>query len=125
MNTDEHGWENLAEAIIGAAFEVSNVLGAGFLEKVYERALLQELSLRGLKAKAQCPIRVSYKGHYIGDYLADLVIEDTILVELKCVERFSGEHVAQCINYLRASGLHVALLLNFQHPKLEWKRVLL
>ena len=126
MDTDTHGSEpELTEAVIGAAFEVANVLGAGFLERVYERALLRELALRGVKAKAQVPFRVCYKGQYVGEYLADLVIEEKLIVELKCVERFANEHLAQCINYLKVSGLQVALLINFQRPKVEWKRVLL
>ena len=126
MDTDTHGSEpELTEAVIGAAFEVANVLGAGFLERIYERALIRELALRGVEAKAQVPFRVCYKGQYVGEYLADLVFEEKLIVELKCVERFANEHLAQCINYLKVSGLQVALLINFQRPKVEWKRVLL
>lgn len=115
--------EALAETVIGAAYEVSNALGAGFLEKIYERALIEELGLRGLRAKAQAPFPVAYKGKHIGTYAADLVIEDRLLVEVKCVEHFSIEHLAQCINYLKASGLHLALLINFRRSKVEWRRV--
>ena len=127
MDTDAHGLveSNLTEAVIGSAFEVANVLGAGFLEKVYERALIRELALRGVSAKAQISFPVCYKGQYLGEYVADLVVEEKLMVELKCVERFANEHLAQCINYLKSSGLQVALLLNFQRPKVEWKRVLL
>jgi len=131
MDTDAHGWEpDLTEAVIGSAFEIANVLGAGFLEKVYERALIRELALRGVRAKAQvwfpvCYFPVCYKGQYVGEYMADLVVEEKLIVELKCVDRFANEHLAQCINYLKASGLGVALLINFQRPKVEWKRVLL
>src|SRR6266567_8413898 len=126
MDTDSLEWEpELTQAVIGAAFEVANVLGAGFLERVYERALIRELALRGVNAKAQVPFRVCYKGQSVGEYLADLVVEEKLIVELKCVERFANEHLAQCINYLRVSGLQVALLINFQRPKVEWKRVLL
>ncbi len=126
MDTDTHGWEpDLTEAVIGAAFEIANVLGAGFLEKVYERALLRELALRGVSAKAQVSFPVCYKGQYVGEYVADLVVEEKLIVELKCTDRFANEHLAQCINYLKASGLQVALLINFQRPKVEWKRVLL
>jgi GxxExxY protein len=124
MDTDTHGWElGLTESIIGSAFEVANVLGAGFREKVYERALVRELALRGVSAKTQVSFPVCYKGKYVGEYLADLVVEEKIIVELKCVERFASEHLAQCINYLKASGLRVALLMSFQRPKVEWKRV--
>jgi GxxExxY protein len=101
------------------------VLGAGFLEKVYERALVRELVLRGFNAEAQVCFPVCYKGKCIGEYLADLVVEGKLIVELKCVDRFASEHLAQCINYLKASGLHTALLINFQRPKVEWKQVLL
>jgi GxxExxY protein len=126
MDTDTHGSESeLTEAVIGSAFEVANVLGAGFLEKVYERALIRELALRGVKAKAHVSFPVCYKGQYVGEYVADLVVEEQLIVELKCVDRLANEHLAQCINYLKASGLHVALLVNFQRPKVEWKRVLL
>jgi GxxExxY protein len=126
MNAVAHASESdLTEAVIGSAFEVANVLGAGFLEKVYERALLRELALRGLSAKAQRSFPVCYKGQYIGEYVADLVVEEKLIVELKCVNRFANEHLAQCINHLKASGLRVALLINFQRPKIEWRRVLL
>jgi GxxExxY protein len=126
MDTDAHRSEtDLTEAVIGAAFEVANVLGAGFLEKIYERALIQELSIRGITAEAQVSFSVRYKGQYLGEYLADLVVDKRIIVELKCIDRFVNEHLAQCINYLKASGLCVALLINFQKPKIEWKRVIL
>jgi GxxExxY protein len=106
-------------------FEVSNVLGCGFLEKVYERALLRELLGRGLRARTQVAYKIRYKGQFVGEYFADLVVEDCIVLELKCVESFSNEHVAQCLNYLKASGLKVALLVNYQKPRAEWKRVVL
>ena len=126
MDTDGHKSESdLTEAVIGSAFEVANVLGAGFLERVYERALIRELAFRGVSAKAQVSFPVCYKGHYVGEYVADLVVEEKVIVELKCVDRFANEHLAQCINYLKASRLRVALLINFQKPKVEWKRILL
>jgi GxxExxY protein len=115
--------EALVERVIGAAYEVSNVLGAGFLEKIYERALTEELNLRGIRVKAQAPFPVAYKGKLIGTYAADLLVEDRLLVEVKCVDAFSSEHLAQCINYLKVSGLHLALLINFRRPKVEWRRV--
>jgi GxxExxY protein len=128
MNTNEHELEILdclAEAVIGAAYEVSNDLGAGFLEKVYERALTRELALRGLHARQQVHYSVLYKGRSVGEYVGDLVVDDRLLVELKCVDRFIGEHTAQCINYLRVSGLKLGLMFNFQRPKVEWKRIVL
>ena len=109
--------------MLAAVFEVSNTLGAGFLEKVYQRVLVSELRLRGLKADAEVSFTVSYKGHAVGEYFADILVEDVLVVELKCVERLGNEQTAQCLNYLRPSGLSVWLLVNFQKPKVEWKRV--
>jgi GxxExxY protein len=118
MHADE-----ITEAILSCAFEVANTLGCGFVEKVYERALTLELRDRGLKVKAQAGLRVPYKGRIVGEYLADLVVEDQMVVELKCAENLAPEHLAQCINYLKAANLGIALLINFQRTKLEWKRV--
>ena len=124
MHTNEHeSVDKLIEAVIGAAYELSNVLGSGFLERIYERALTQELALRGLNVRSQASFPVTYKGRCIGEYMADLVVENQVVIELKCVETFSNEHMAQCINYLKASGLRFALLVNFQHPKVQWKRI--
>jgi len=124
MNTDERGcFDSLTERVLGAVFEVSNTLGGGFLEKVYERALLRELGLRGIRATAQASFAVPYKGQYVGEYFADILVEDVLVVELKCVERLANEHTAQCLNYLRASGRTLCLLVNFQKPKVEWKRI--
>ncbi len=103
--------------------EVSNTLGGGFLEKVYERALLRELSLRGVRAKQQVSFPVLYKGHCVGEYFADILVEDVLIVELKCVDHFANEHTAQCLNYLRASGRSVCLLVNFQKSKVELRRI--
>src|SRR5882762_9014633 len=119
MNTDERGFDTLTERVLGAVFEVSNTLGAGFLEKVYERALLRELSIQGIRATSQTSFSITYKGRNVGDYFADILVEDMLVVELKCVESFAKEHTAQCLNYLRASGLTVCLLVNFQKPKVE------
>jgi GxxExxY protein len=123
MNTDEHRLNSLTERVLGAVFEVSNTLGAGFLEKVYERALLKELGLQGMRATSQKSFPVIYKGQCVGEYFADILIEDVLVVELKCVERLANEHMAQCLNYLRASRLPICLLVNFQRPKVEWKRI--
>ncbi len=114
---------SLTESVIGAAYEVANTLGAGFLEKLYERALRSELTLRGISVQSQVVYPVSYKGSVIGEYTPDLVVGDSLIVELKCVDRFAPAHVAQCLSYLHASGLTHALLLNFQHPKVECRRV--
>jgi len=114
----------LKEKVLGAVFEVANTLGVGFLEKVYERALVKELSLRGVRAVAQVPLTVSYKGDEVGEYFADVVVEDALVVELKCVQSLGNEHAAQCLNYLRASGRSMCLLVNFQKPTVEYRRVL-
>jgi len=113
----------LTERVLGAVFEVSNTLGSGFLEKVYQRALLHELGLRGIQAAAEVSFAVSYKGQGVGNYFADILVEDVLVIELKCAERLSNEHTAQCLNYLQASGRTLCLLVNFQKPKVEWKRV--
>jgi GxxExxY protein len=124
MNPDERRFDLLTEHVLGAVFEVSNTLGSGFLEKVYERALLRELALRGIRATAQASFTVKYKGHPVGEYFADILVEDILVVELKCVERLAAEHTAQCLNYLRASGVTLCLLVDFQKPKVEWKRII-
>jgi GxxExxY protein len=124
MDTDALGCpDSLTERVLAAIFEVSNTLGAGFLEKVYERALLRELALRGISAVAQASFTIVYKGHNIGEYCADILVENVLVIELKCVEHLASEHTAQCLNYLRASGRTVCLLVNFQKPKVEWKRI--
>ena len=109
----------------GAVFEVSHSLGMGFPEKVHEKALMRELGIQGIRAESQIPFSVVYKGHGVGEYFADILVERALLVELKCVDRFSNEHTAQCLNYLKASGMSVCLLVNFQKPRVEWKRVVL
>jgi GxxExxY protein len=124
MTTDEYeSPDSLSERVLAAIFEVSNTLGAGFLEKVYERALLRELVLRGISAVTQASFAVVYKGQSVGEYFADILVEGTLVIELKCVDRLTNEHTAQCLNYLRASGRSVCLLVNFQRPKVEWKRI--
>jgi GxxExxY protein len=114
---------SLTETVIGAAYEVVNTLGAGFHEKLYERALINELTPRGISVRSQVVYAVSYKGRIIGEFMPDLVVEDRLVVELKCVDRLGPLHLAQCLSYLQASGLTLALLLNFQRPKLECRRI--
>lgn len=118
MNTDE-----ITEKIIGAAFAVSNTLGAGFLEKVYENALAYELRQMGLKVEQQKSIPVHYRGVLVGDYVADLLVEGCVLVELKAVRTLDESHLAQCLNYLKATGLRHGLILNFGTSKVQVKRV--
>jgi len=114
---------SLTEHVLAAVFEVSNTLGAGFLEQVYQRALLKELALRGIRAVGEASFPVTYKGSHVGEYYADILVEDELVVELKCIDRFAPEHMAQCLNYLRASGRNLCLLVNFQKPTVEWKRI--
>ena len=116
---------DLTFKINGAIFEVNKILGAGFLEKVYENALLIEFSNIGLNAKSQVPISVKYKGEIVGEYFADIVVEDTIIVELKAIEALNKIHEAQLLNYLAATKYKVGLLVNFTHPKAVIKRYVL
>ncbi|MCD6264930.1 MAG: GxxExxY protein [Deltaproteobacteria bacterium] len=116
---------DITYAINGAVFEVNRVLGPGFLEKVYENALLIELKRRGITAKSQVPIRVFYKEKVIGEYFADILVEGKVIVELKTVETIDKIHEAQLLNYLKATGIQVGILVNFKHPKAEIKRMVL
>ena len=108
--------------IRGAIFEVNRILGHGFLEKVYENALLFELRKKGLKAKNQVPIKVEYKKIEVGEYFADIVVGDKIIIELKAVNQLQEIHEAQILNYLKATEYKIGLLINFTHPKAEIKR---
>jgi GxxExxY protein len=107
----------------GALFEVNSVLGPGFLEKLYENALLIELKKRGLKARSQAPIQVIYKKTPVGEYYADLLVEDKVIVELKTVDYLNRNHEAQLLNYLKATGMPIGLLVNFKNSKVEIKRM--
>ncbi|MFK8115673.1 MAG: GxxExxY protein [Rubripirellula sp.] len=100
----------LTEKIIGCAFQVSNTLGSGFLEKVYENALAIELRKSGLNLKQQAPVNVLYNATVAGEYYADVLVSDTVIVELKAVKGFNDVHAAQCLNYLKATGLPICLL---------------
>jgi GxxExxY protein len=124
MNTDEHRYREITGGILAAAFAVSNELGVGFLESVYENALFAELTSRGLKARQQHPLTVRYKSVVVGQYFADLIVEDCVMVELKHVKGIDTAHTAQCMNYLRASGLKLCLLINFGKPTIEYKRII-
>ena len=109
--------------IRGAVFEVNKILGSGFLEKVYENALLIELKNRGLKAESQVPLKVTYKDKIVGDYFADIIVESQVLVELKTVEKINKIHEAQLLNYLKTTGIQVGLLVNFKSKTVEIKRL--
>ena len=114
----------ITEKIIGCAFKVSNGLGSGFLEKVYENALVHELHKIGVSVQQQVLVPVTYDGINVGEYVADLLVENIVLIELKVVQDLNQIHFAQCMNYLRATGLPVCLLMNFYRPKLQYKRIL-
>ncbi|MDI6733330.1 MAG: GxxExxY protein [Planctomycetota bacterium] len=123
MNTDykDFKYKELTEKIIKAFYQVYNTLGYGFLEKVYGNALLIELKNLGLKAIAQLPIRVLYTGKLVGEYFADILVEDKVIVEIKSAKTLLEEYEAQLLNYLKATDIEVGLLLNFG-PKAEIKR---
>ena len=117
-------YKHLSFAIIGAAMEVHNILGSGFLEAVYQVALEKELKLRKIPFEHKVKLPISYKGELIGEYEADLVVDEKIVVELKSTSRFSSAHEAQAIHYLTATGMQLALLINFGAGSLEYRRVI-
>ena len=119
---DNYKYSDLSEKIIKAFYKVYNTLGYGFLEKVYENALFVELESRGLKIKKQEPIKVYYEEKEVGVYFADLIVEETIIVELKATQYLCEEHESQLINYLKATEIEVGLLLNFgKKPEVKRK----
>ena len=111
--------------ILSAAFEVHKELGGGFLEKVYENALAIELTGRGIDVETQKEIRVFYKGLLVGSYIADLLVKGDVVVELKSVETLTKAHEAQVLNYLKATGKQLGLLINFGKNRVEHKRFVL
>jgi GxxExxY protein len=115
--------EAVTERIIGCAFKVSNTLGSGFLEKVYENALAYELRKSGINCEQQKPVKVLYEGVVVGDYAADLLVDDRVIVELKACKALDDVHMAQCLNYLKATGKRLCLLMNFGQPRVEIKRI--
>jgi GxxExxY protein len=123
MHADEARVNQLSECIIGCAFRVINTLGAGFLEKIYENALYHELRKAGLPVAQQSGIIVQYDGIIVGEYTVDLLVDETVLVELKAIKALDTAHTAQCLNYLKATGLQLCLLLNFGRPRLEIQRI--
>lgn len=113
----------LTQEIIGAAYEVHRELGPGFLEKVYETALIQELVSHNVKALPQAEVPVRYKAQTIGLFYPDILVKDKVICEIKAVERLSPAHEAQLLHYLKATGIKVGLLLNFGSKRLEVKRL--
>lgn len=130
MHTDTHRWEKdrvaineITRQIIGCAYRVQNTLGCGFLEKVYENALAHEIKKTGLHVQQQVPVRVVYDDITVGEYIADIIVQGTVLLELKHVRQLDPVHHAQCLNYLKATGLPICLLINFAKTELEIKRL--
>lgn len=114
--------QDLTQKILEAAFAVHNTLGAGFLEKVYSNALLYELRASGTVCDQEIAYQVRYRDAVVGDYFADLIVDKRVLVELKACTSLDSVHDAQILNYLKASRIHVGLLLNFGKPRLEYRR---
>ncbi len=116
MNTDEHRLNLVTEAVIGSAYRVANTLGCGFLERVYENALSLEMKSAGLSVKQQSPVRVHYRDQIGGEYIADLLVEECVLVELKAVKALDEVHMA--------TGLKICVLINFGRPKVQIRRII-
>ena len=115
---------DLTRIIIGCAFDVLNELGPGFLESVYEKAMAIAVSEAGLRVRTQAPIEVLFRGQVVGEFYADLLIDDKVIVELKAVPSpLAPIHEAQLINYLNATGVPIGLLMNFGQPKLQYRRL--
>jgi GxxExxY protein len=123
MAIEEH--EELTWRILKCAFHVQNTLGCGFLEKVYENAMMIALRKEGLQAEQQVPMQVYYEGLIVGEYVADIVVERTVIVEIKATEDTPAFFKAQVLNYLKATSLSTGLLLNFGKPKLDYRRLAL
>ncbi len=132
MNTDEtqmktaekdFSLQPVTQHLIGAAFEVHNILGFGFLEKVYQRAMQVELQSRGVKVELEPKIQVQFKGVIVGDYAADLLVADKIIVELKTDTAYQSAHEAQLLNELRGTGIKLGYLINFGRERVEYKRM--
>jgi GxxExxY protein len=132
MNTDEtqiltgakdYSLQSVTRQIIGAAFEVHNILGYGFLERVYQRAMQVELEARGVGVELEPKIKVQYKEVVVGDYAADLLVESKIIVELKTDAVYQALHEAQILNELRGTGIRLGFLINFGREKVEYKRM--
>ncbi len=122
MTPDIDSINRLTETIIGCSFRVLNTLGTGFLEKVYQNALAYELQKHDLIVAQKCPIPVYYEGILVGEFEGDLIVERQVIVELKAVQEHHDRFTAQCLNYLKATGLPLCLLLNFGKPQLDIKR---
>ena len=123
MNADKQVVNETTSSIIACAFQVANGLGCGFVEKVYENALAHELRKKGVSVLQQHNLTVTYDGVEVGEFATDLLVEGSVLVELKAAKALDDVHVAQCLNYLKASGLSICLLINFGNPRIEVRRL--
>jgi len=124
MVRDEAYYNSITEQIIGCAYAVGSALGFGFVEKVYENALCHEIGKTDLTIQQQFPIQVRYDGVTVGEFVTDLLVQDEVIVELKAVKALDKSHFAQCMNYLKATGKKVGLLINFGTPRVEIKRIM-
>lgn len=124
MNDKQHRLNLISEKVIGCAFKISNALGIGFLEKVYQNALAIELANQGLAAEKEKAITIYYDGAIVGEYFADILVEQQIIIETKAVHSLNEIHQAQLLNYLKATQLPLGLLINFATPKVQIKRML-
>jgi len=115
--------DKITERIIGCAYKVSNTLGIGFIEKVYENAHFHEMKKDGLKVVQQHPVKVNYDGVVVGEFYLDMLVNDLVIVELKAVSTLTNDHLGQAFNYLRATGLPACLLINFGQPKIQLRRL--
>ena len=118
-------YKDLSYQIIGLAMEVHRKLGYGFLEKVYENSLMILFRREGIRSEQQSPIKVYFEEEVVGNYVSDILIEDKIIIELKCVEKISNIHKAQALNYLKATQMRLAIILNFAKDKLQYERLVL
>lgn len=125
MSQEKIRFKDLSYKIVGLAMEVHNELGPGFLEKVYENALLVMFEENGIRAESQVPVQVQFHGRIVGDYFADIVVENSVILELKAQDRIADIHKAQTLNYLKATDFRLALLINFGKYRLEYERLVL
>jgi len=123
MIKDKAYYDSLINEIVSCAYAVHRKLGTGFLEKIYEKAMAIELSASGLSIDTQKPIQVSYDGCVIGEFIADIVVEDEVVVELKAAKKLEAIHFSQCLNYLKATGKKFGLVINFGEEVVRFKRI--
>lgn len=116
-------YEDLTQKVIGTCFEVSRELGIGFVEGVYESAMVVALAQKGIQIEAQVPLKVKFRGVIVGEFFVDILVENKLIVELKAVSALRPEHQAQVINYLKATGIEVGLLVNFGNARVEYRRL--